>query len=66
MNKPRNWVRVLVLVAVAAWPAYEYNRYRGARQALAASVELRQSMEAKLSAAKVKYAAADSAPTQVR
>ena len=67
MNKPKNWIRVLVLITLAAWPAVEYNRYREAKQQLAASERVYRGVEAELVAAKARYAAANSTPTtQVR
>jgi hypothetical protein len=57
MNR-KNWIRTLVLAGIVAWPAYETYQYRVAQREVAESEALRESVEAKLAAARVKYAQA--------
>ena len=53
MNK-KNWIRVIVLVAIVAWPSVEAYRLLQARQQLAASEQLAQAVVVKLQVAKAK------------
>ena len=55
----KNVVRIFVLAGIVGWPGYEYYQYRQAKGDLAASVVLKNSVETKLSAARVKYAQAN-------
>jgi hypothetical protein len=65
MNKPKHWVRVLFLVIIAVlsgWSVVELNRYREAKQQLAACEQVYRGVETKLAEAKARYASAN--PTQ--
>ena len=55
----KNTVRILVLAALAAWPGFELIKLKEAEKQLAASEELRASVDAKLEQTRVKYAEAE-------
>lgn len=57
MNK-KNWIRVVVLTGLLAWPAVEGYRLHVAKKQLAQSEQLHKKVTLALEAAKLKYAQA--------
>ena len=56
--KSKNLIRTLVLAGLVSYPGYETYNYYVARQQLAASIALRDSVSEKWASARVKYAQA--------
>lgn len=54
----KNLIRTIVIAGIIGWPTYEYIQYHQAKQALAASVVLKRSVDDKLATVRVKYAQA--------
>jgi hypothetical protein len=57
MNK-KNWIRLIVLAGILAWPAVEGYRLHVAKKQLAASEQLQKKVTMAAEAARLKYAQA--------